>query len=182
MNGIIYLIRHTKLVVEEGICYGITDLNLTESFNEDVGIILKKLEGVPIGRVYSSPLERCKQLAQKFNKRVRYDNRLIEMNFGEWEGLPWDEIFQREEGKKWFANYLEERCPDGESFWDLFRRVQSFAEEIPLDAKATLIITHAGVIRTFLSALNIITPEEMFSVDISFGEVLKIENRDFKLL
>ena len=35
----IYLIRHTTPLIEKGICYGQTDLDITESFEEEVSMI-----------------------------------------------------------------------------------------------------------------------------------------------
>lgn len=182
MWGIIYLIRHTRLKIKEGICYGSTDIDLADSFLEEAELIREKFKDIPIGRVYCSPLNRCKKLAECFKRRIIFDNRLIEMDFGDWEGVSWNEVFQEEEGKRWFANYIDEKCPNGESYRDLHKRVESFVKEIPLDAKATLIITHSGVIRAFLSVLNITTPEESFSIEISYGQIIKIKDGDYKLL
>ena len=182
VKGIIYLIRHTKTVAEEGICYGRLDLTTAGCFDEQVSIIRKKMEGVPVGKIYSSPLRRCKQLAHTIGKKVICDNRIAEMDFGDWEGQSWNEIFLREDGKRWFADYLNERCPGGESFRDLCKRVKLFAEEIPLDAKSTVIVTHSGVIRSFLAAMDILPEEEIFTVDIAYGQIVKIENREFELI
>ena len=157
VKGIIYLIRHTKTVAEEGICYGRLDLTTAGCFDEQASIIRRKMEGVPVGKIYSSPLRRCKQLAHTIGKKVICDNRR-------------------------FADYLNVRCPGGESFRDLCKRVKLFAEEIPLDAKSTVIVTHSGVIRSFLAAMDILPEEEIFTVDIAYGQIVKIENREFELI
>ena len=57
-----------------------------------------------------------------------------------------------------------------------------FAEEIPLDTKSTVIVTHSGVIRSFLAAMDILPEEEIFTVDIAYGQIVKIENREFELI
>jgi alpha-ribazole phosphatase len=94
MWGIIYLIRHTRLKIKEGICYGSTDIDLADSFLEEAELIREKFKDMPIGRVYCSPLNRCKKLAECFKRRIIFDNRLIEMDFGDWEGVSWNEVFQ----------------------------------------------------------------------------------------
>ena len=37
----IYLIRHTTPKIEKGICYGQADLNVADSFEEEINVILK---------------------------------------------------------------------------------------------------------------------------------------------
>ena len=58
----IYLIRHTTPAVGKGICYGQTDLDITDSFKEEVAAIIPHLPD-NIQTVFSSPLQRCKKLA-----------------------------------------------------------------------------------------------------------------------
>ena len=40
----IYLVRHTTPAIEKGVCYGQTDLNVAETFEEEVELVLKNLE------------------------------------------------------------------------------------------------------------------------------------------
>jgi broad specificity phosphatase PhoE len=45
-----------------------------------------------------------------------------------------------------------------------------------------VIVTHSGVIRSFLAAMDILPEEEIFTVDIAYGQIVKIENREFELI
>jgi alpha-ribazole phosphatase len=170
----IYLVRHTKVNVPSGICYGTTDVSLASTFAEEYKEVQKQLEGKIFDIVYSSPLIRCTQLA----KRIAPDNYitdscLSELNFGEWEGKTWDEIYQTPYGKEWMERYMDLACPGGESYRDLYKRVEKFIKKLEIN-KNILIITHAGVIRVCMHILNNIDSFKTFRLDIKYGEVIKI--------
>lgn len=170
----IYLVRHTNVDVPKGTCYGVSDIHLAQSFSEEVIPILQQLKGISFDKVYTSPLKRCTQLAHVLSPgRYLLDQRLTELNFGNWEGLSWDNIYELPEGKAWMNNYLELPCPCGESYIDLYNRVTAFINELD-KSKNTLIITHAGVIRVFLSVFNRIEGKSLFDRKIDFGEIIKI--------
>ena len=57
----IYLIRHTKPLIEKGLSYGQLDIEVTESFPEEEEIIKNVLPAIE--QVQSSPLIRCHKLA-----------------------------------------------------------------------------------------------------------------------
>src|ERR1700760_3057701 len=88
----IYLIRHTTPAVAKGICYGQTDLDITESFPEEDDII-RRLLPADIGLVYSSPLTRCTRLAEDLfpDHSISLEPHLMEVFCGEWEMRHWDQ-------------------------------------------------------------------------------------------
>ena len=55
--------------------------------------------------VFSSPLLRARQLAEALDPEARIDERLSEIDFGEWEGQPWDAI-ERDALDAWAADIL----------------------------------------------------------------------------
>jgi alpha-ribazole phosphatase len=77
----IYLIRHTTPAVARGICYGQTDLDVTETFSEEAAVIRQCLPGT-IGLVYSSPLKRCTLLAKELfpDRSVQLSPELMEIH------------------------------------------------------------------------------------------------------
>ncbi|MDA3879869.1 MAG: histidine phosphatase family protein, partial [Prolixibacteraceae bacterium] len=58
------LIRHTSVNVPPGMIYGQTDVPLCDSFEEEAEKIMEQIN-TTFDVVYSSPLTRCMQLAQK---------------------------------------------------------------------------------------------------------------------
>lgn len=170
----IYLVRHTNVDVPKGVCYGISDVSLASTYNQEIQAIIQHFIGISFNNVYSSPLSRCTQLAQQLSPSgFRIDARLKELNFGDWEGSSWDEIYKTAYGKKWMNNYLELPCPAGEAYSDLYNRVSAFINEMD-KSQDTLIITHAGVIRVFLSVFKIIEGKSIFDRKVDFGEIIRI--------
>jgi alpha-ribazole phosphatase len=174
------LIRHTKVDTEEGVCYGRTDVGLAPSFEKEKKVIQKKLPHGGVDVIFSSPLSRCKQLAESLfpNKEIIYDERLIELNFGDWEGLHWDDIATSEEAEAFFNDYINTPCPGGESYQDMLKRVTEFYNEIKDKYEKVVIVSHGGPIRALLCIIENITPKEAFERKVEYGEVikLKIEN------
>lgn len=180
MSRVIYMIRHTAVDVASGTCYGWLNVMPDSSYEASVKALRNKLSDLDFATIYSSPLLRCSQLAQDlFKEEIQYDERLKEMHFGRWEGAPWLDIYKEDDGKRWFDNYLTARCPDGESFVDLFTRVGQFIAGLPQTDEPICIVTHAGVIRAALVYFQLIEAKDAFNVEVPYGGVITIENSKF---
>lgn len=160
-------LRHTTPEVAAGVCYGMTDLALCESFVQERRAVLKALP--PITRIVSSPLSRCSRLAEFLGRElalpVTADTRLREMDFGAWEGQPWDEI-NRDELDRWAADFMHARPHGGESVAQLKTRVGeaiSSYRSLPGDS---LVVTHAGVIKAAFADAD---EERAFDGTVPFG-------------
>ncbi len=171
----IYLVRHTRVDLEAGICYGQTDISVSDSFETECEQLQAKLSEFDAGIVYSSPLKRCRVLAKRLQAReIYYDHRLLELNFGQWELQRWDSIDARTL-KKWTANIIDERCPGGESFREQFERVVNFWRELSAKTFTQIcIVTHGGVIRALLTFFLEIPLQNAFRLAIDFGSVTKV--------
>jgi alpha-ribazole phosphatase len=168
----IYLIRHTKPAIMPGVCYGQTDVELEPTFPLEATQIRDKLKGVNFDAVFSSPLLRCTQLAELLYSDYSISPLLAEMHFGKWEGWTWDDIFHDKAGKEWMDNYLEIRCPNGESFLDLKNRIIEFFESISIHGYSRIaVFTHAGVIRVVKGLCENIQEKNIFSKPLQYGEI-----------
>ena len=82
----VILIRHTSVAVPRGTCYGWSDVDVSESFEQEAAMTKKKLEGMVFDHVFSSPLRRARKLAAYCGyDNPTLDDRLKEMNMGDWE-------------------------------------------------------------------------------------------------
>jgi alpha-ribazole phosphatase len=172
----VYLVRHTTPDIEKGICYGQADLPLAPSFPEELQSILEKHPKLKnADSIYSSPLQRCKQLAEALEpKQLHCDPRLQELHFGDWELKPWDAI-PPAEMTPWMEDFVNYPCPNGESFVNLYNRVLSFKDDLlKTNADQSIIVTHAGVIRSFLSYVNDTPLVKAFDYKVAYGEVITI--------
>ena len=165
-------IRHTQVSVARGICYGISDLLPATNFKADVLPVKKALLSLHPDKVYTSPLKRCSMLASECGfEDVSGDNRLMEMNFGKWEMASWHTI-AGDYAEKWFADYVNVRCPGGESLRDMITRVEKFLEELKTKKYEQIIcFTHSGPIRVMNHILKNLALENLFDIDIAFGGV-----------
>mgnify|MGYP003466350519 FL=1 len=175
----IYLIRHTTPAVAKGICYGQTDLFLDETtFAEELKSIQSKLPK-DIAHFYTSPLWRCKKLAEQLTTNYTESNFLTELNFGDWENKSWDNLDQ-EKSITWMNDFVNLSTPNGESYLDLHQRSIHFIDIIlNTDFQKVGIITHAGNIRSFISWALDLPLENSFRIDLSYGAVVCLKiNRD----
>lgn len=144
----LYLIRHPAPQVAAGVCYGSTDLALAEDVAAAAARILPQLPAsLP---VFTSPLQRCRQLAEALHPAPRSDARLQEMHFGAWEMRPWH-LVQREALDGWAADPLGYVPPQGESVGELRQRVHSFIDEARRQGlQRAVLVTHAGVMKVIV--------------------------------
>ena len=171
----IFLVRHTETDVPKGVCYGQSDVALKSSFPEEVEAIKEKL---PIGssKVYASPLSRCALLANALGLPVTFDDRLMELNFGDWEHQNWNDI-DSEVLNRWMGDFVNVVPPGGESMGELSLRVLTWWREIhQLDQERIIVVTHAGPIRCLLAHVNNTPLISAFSdYKISFGQVIQLQ-------
>lgn len=172
----VHLLRHTKPEIEEGICYGQSDIGLSKTFVDELSQLETVISSISFDSIYSSPLKRCVLLAKSLcpdNMKINTDDRLKELNFGAWEMMKWLDISQSKEAQEWFNDYVRVKCPNGDSFMDIHYRVKDFLTMLKgqKQFQNPLIITHAGVIRAFFSIIESIDLKESFNLNIGFGEL-----------
>jgi alpha-ribazole phosphatase len=170
INMEIYLVRHTNVEVPFGTCYGWSDVSLTDDFLKDAQIITDSLPK-QIDKVYSSPLLRCKSLAFLINPHYTIDDRLKELNFGDWEMKNWNQVSKNE---LWFSNYVDCCPPSGESFRQLFNRACETLEEIiRSEHRIIVLVTHGGIIRALIAKILGLSLEQSIKLNIPFSSIHK---------
>ncbi|HSH04486.1 MAG TPA: alpha-ribazole phosphatase [Anaerolineae bacterium] len=171
----VYWVRHTRVDVRPGTCYGRLDVPLATTFEADVESILAHVPSG--GLVFSSPLTRCQELAAVLGAGYEVDERLVEYDFGEWEGRPWAEI-EGKAAEAWFNDFVHVAPPGGESFEQLVGRVQSFWDEVLLERAGkggdVIVVTHVGVIRAALALATGMPLVGVFAFDVHYGSVTEI--------
>ena len=174
----IYLIRHTKSHIQPGICYGRSDIGLAETFSKELEALKAKVPDIDNLKIISSPLKRCTALAQELtNTPFLIDSRLAEMNFGEWELMPWCEIMTQYEDlyKKWETDYVNLAPPNGETNMELYKRCSSLLDElIRTNDGNYAFITHGGVIRALIAHVLDIPLEKAFYLGVDVGSITKV--------
>lgn len=166
----LFLIRHPMPEVAAGTCYGRTDLALAA---DPLACAQELRPLLPAAApLYSSPLERCRRLAELLHPAPRLDARLRELDFGEWEMQAWDAI-DRSALDAWAADPLHFAPPGGEAVADLRARVRDFLDELVEDA---ILVAHAGVMKLCAAELAGVAPDTWFSMEFQYGTATLIED------
>lgn len=160
---ILHLIRHPRPLIDDGICYGRLDVEAENPLQVAQRLRAELPPGLP---VWSSPLRRCRDLAEQLHAAPVLDDRLREMDFGAWEGRPWDAI-PRAEIDAWAADVAGYAPPGGESPRALQLRALGFVAGLAVPA--AVIVTHAGVIRTLLAHRRGLPPERWSELRFAYG-------------
>jgi alpha-ribazole phosphatase len=171
----IYLVRHTTPDVPKGTCYGQADLDVTETFYSEAEIIRQHLP-TAVKAVYSSPLQRCRKLAEHLfeNHPPKLHDELKEIDCGRWEMRLWDDI-PKHELEPWMNDLANVRTTEGESYRDLFERVRRIFDEIHQQELPAVIVAHGGVIRSILTHITGTELIESFKVfSFSYGCVIRL--------
>jgi len=178
----LYIVRHTQVAVPKGTCYGITDIGLADSFLLESEIICERLKGISFNYFFSSPLSRCRKLSNVLKENlelseINIDKRLVEMNFGDWETKIWSDIEKTKYAKKWFADFVNIPCPNGESYVQLIDRVKSFLKDInKLESNGNiLIVTHGGIVKAINVIIKKWNPQNAFDLEVDYGQIVKLE-------
>lgn len=171
----LYLIRHPAPQVAAGVCYGRTDLPLAEDVAAAAARIGPQLPPLPqMPPVFTSPLQRCRLLADALHPAPRSDPRLQEMDFGEWEMRPWNQI-QREALDGWAADPLGYAPPDGETVAELRARVRDFVMELEGEGlQRAVLVTHAGVLKVIIGHSRQLPAREWMALKFDYECVVEV--------
>lgn len=173
----ITFIRHTSVAVPRGICYGHTDVELSDTFPQEAAKVAERLESCSFDRVFTSPLSRCRKLAAycRFPDATP-DRRIMEMNFGEWEMQDFNEI-KDPRLQEWFDDYMNVAPTGGESAMQQRDRLLDFLESLRSETSPeanVAVFTHGGIL---VHALNICTGRDydsLFREIPPFGSVIEL--------
>jgi alpha-ribazole phosphatase/probable phosphoglycerate mutase len=155
-----WLIRHAQPVEEaHGRCYGTLDVGLSEAGRTQMLQAAEYLKTEPIAAIYSSPraraIESARILADVAVRPVEIVEEFREIDFGDFEGLAYEEIAQRypEVYRQWMDTPTEVRFPNGESFSDMRARVLGAFGAIHRhwERQTVAIVSHGGVNRILLA-------------------------------
>jgi len=153
---------------------GHTDIPLSDAGLAKMAALRLPLE---VTRVYASPMLRARQTAEALGLPAPiYDARLMEQNWGVWEGLTREEIFAREGADAFIkagSNQGEAFRPGGgESTGELHARVASFLKDVAEGESDAVAVAHLGVLRaayTLATGWDMATP---MPADLDVSKIL----------
>lgn len=157
-------------------------IHLNETGLRESKRLAEYLAGHEIEKIFSSPLERCREtaepIAQRLGQKIEFSDTLLEVDFGEWTGKTFEELDRDERWKQWNAFRSGERAPNGESMLEVQTRMTNFI----LNARSMLprgviaMVGHADPLRAvvghFLGApLDFIRRIEMSPASVTILDI-----------
>jgi probable phosphoglycerate mutase len=129
---VIAFVRHGETAANQaGLLLGRADPSLTEVGRRQAQQLADALAAEPVARVVASPLRRAGEtaalIARVHDLGVEVDDRLIEIDYGEWDGRPFAAV-DPGEWVRWRGD-AEFAPPGGERLLDVDARVAAFCEE-----------------------------------------------------
>lgn len=148
------LVRHGETTWgRDGRYQGHSDSPLSARGKGQARALAERLATTDGIRIVASPLMRAQATAQIIADRldlpVATDHRLMELAYGQWEGLQQAAIKEKWPGllRLWKRRPDQVTFPGGESLSDVQHRVQSFLWHAAAQSGTLLAITHDGVAR-----------------------------------
>ena len=158
----IYLVRHGQTAWnKEEIFRGRTDIPLNETGLKEADLAGEYFKGVKIDAIYSSPLSRAWQTAEKIARihslEVNPLKGLIDMSFGSWEGRTLEEVKRKEVDlyPVWRDHPHLVKFPGGESLDEVRDRSMAALEELVrlCPEKTLILVSHRVVNKVLICAI-----------------------------
>lgn len=156
----VYLLRHgeTPYNVEGNKYCGRSDVALTPKGIKQAEEIAEAIRGVSLDAIYSSPLQRAYRTAEiaGAGRYIVKDQRLTEIDFGQWEGKTRAEFVSEnpELWSRWNQDPETTKAGGtGETAGEVLKRSESFFNELQQihPAGNVLVVAHNGINRLFLA-------------------------------
>jgi broad specificity phosphatase PhoE len=178
----IYIIRHGKVEnAGREIFNGIMDIELNKDGKIEAEKLSNFFEDKDISVIFTSPLKRCiytaERIKEKIKARIIMDKRIKEKNFGIFQGCDWEEIKRKfpGESKQYVKDFFHFRIPNGESSFDVRRRLSSFVEDIKNIKKNIVIVSHGTINRIIIGEMFNLPSSFLISIAQDYGGINIIE-------
>ena len=156
---ILYLVRHAEA---EGnwrrTFQGHVDSEISQKGYRQLDYLSERFRDIPLDVIYSSPLKRAYETACAINRYhnlpITTDKGLMEINGGDFEGVPFAELPQRfpVENTQWEQTPWDFVAPHGESMREVYARMRDTITRILREnqGKSVAVASHGCAIRNFL--------------------------------
>ena len=182
------LVRHGQAEGNQhGVFLGRSDAELTEVGLEQVRFLAEKLADEEITQIYTSPLLRAHKtasvLARAHGLEPALDARLVEQDFGRWDGLRFKQVKETfSEGLRAWADGGPEIAPNGgEALKAVAERVASFLADLQhyREGETVLVVSHAATLQTLICLLLETPLRNLWAYRIQGGSLTEIELFDY---
>jgi broad specificity phosphatase PhoE len=180
----ILLVRHgeTEWNASE-VFRGQADVPLNANGIKQAQLLGKYLKGKRIDVVYSSPLKRAvktaEAIAAQFSLEINIAPALIDMNYGDWQGLPATDVKRKfpDIYQAWLDTPEKVKIPGGDSLEDVKNRAFPFLEETVAKHAGMNIamVSHRVVHKVLICALLKIGNAGFYNVKLDTAGITRFE-------
>jgi broad specificity phosphatase PhoE len=183
----LYLIRHGQTEWNKKLTFrGRIDIPLNEQGHREAEAIAEALKDKNIDAIYASPLRRSMETAQPtaefFHLEAVPVQGLIDINYGDWEGLTFSEVRERykDHYEQWENRPDLVRFPNGETLDEVRERSFAAFKDIIAEnpGKSILMVPHRVVNKVLLCALLGLGNSHFWEIKQDTGCVNLIEYSD----
>src|SRR4051812_25065980 len=152
----LYFIRHGEndFALRGAIAGRQAGVHLNDTGHAQAERLAEKLHQEKIERIYSSPLERCRETAYPLARRIGIEvepaDELLELDYGEWTGRQFAELDSCETWQRYNQFRSGTRIPGGELMLETQARVVGLVQDIRdrMPENRIALFTHGDVIRS----------------------------------
>lgn len=172
---------------------GQSDIPLNEMGSRQVFALAQRLAPEPVKTIYSSDLRRSLETARTIAVQICAVQQaqglesapkiiqvpeMREISFGDWEGLTYAEIEQRdpEHLAAWQTDIMNVAPPNGETLAKLIERIEPFQARLAsADERETcLVVGHGGPLQTLICLLMGLSPHMYWQFHLSTASLSEI--------
>jgi broad specificity phosphatase PhoE len=176
---VIALCRHGETAPNRaGLLLGRSDPPLTETGERQVARLAARLAREPVRAVVASPLRRARAtgdaIAAATGCAIEVDERLVEIHYGEWDGLPFAEL-PTDLVQEWRRDPAF-APPGGESLVDVETRMAAVTDELLTRAGGDVVVavSHVSPIKAAVSWALGTGPELAWRMRLDVASVTRI--------
>jgi len=144
----IHVIRHGETAWTESRRHtGLSDIPLTERGERQARRFGEYLRGRTFAHVFTSPLQRAKRTCELagFGAEAQIDSKLVEWNYGNYDGLTTADILKQRPGWQLFRD----GCPEGESVAEVGTRADGIINRLRALEGDALLFSSGHFLRVF---------------------------------
>ncbi|KKK38564.1 phosphatase [Mesobacillus campisalis] len=190
----VYFTRHgeTEWNAEKRI-QGRLDSRLTARGERDAYLLGERLKDIEFDRIISSPSGRAMQTANALKRNrplgIEADEELMEIYLGNWQGKTENEIKEQYPEEFYLYYHRPElfQNPEGESFFEVKKRAESFLNRLEQETSSgnILVVTHGVFLKAAYLICRNAPIEQIWRPPYLHGTgltIVEINNRKTKLL
>jgi len=171
------LVRHGQTEWnKEQIFRGSKDIELDKTGRRQAEALGERLKSRKIDVIYSSSLKRAMSTAEAIARfqglPVMVGPGLVDMSFGQWEGLSHQEVMKvfPKQYRIWKENPWKAKIPDASNIKDVqtqsSKAVKGMIEDHPIDS-TIVVVTHRVILKVILMKMLGMGPEGFWSIKLS---------------